>query len=120
MDDSLLMGIGRHTVPVPRAIWQRHVGEPADLGFMSDVHHRVRNWVVAELPRAGEPLAPERIARALDLPGDRVVEILEDLERHMTFLFRDAAGAVAWAYPVTVDETPHRMIFGTGERVNAA
>jgi len=46
--------------------------------------------------------------------------ILEDLERHMTFLFRNDDGAVIWAYPVTVDRTPHHVKLSTGEQVYAA
>jgi hypothetical protein len=120
MDESLLMGIGHHTLPIPRLIWQRRVRGDAGLDFMSQDHHRIRNFVVTELPRVGEPLSPEFIAQALKLPLDQVVRILIDLEQHMTFLFRNEQGAVVWAYPVTVDQTPHRMTFSTGERVNAA
>jgi len=114
------MGIGHHTLPIPRFIWQRGVRGDAGLGFMTEDHHLIRNFVVTELPRVGEPLSPEFIAHALNLPLDQVVRILDDLERHMTFLFRNEQGAVAWAYPVTVDQTPHRVTFSTGERVNAA
>ena len=69
---------------------------------------------------AGVPLAPEYIAEKLHWPLDRVNVTLEDLERRMTFLYRDSEGAVAWAYPVTADETPHHVTFDTGERINAA
>jgi hypothetical protein len=82
---------------------------------MSPDHHRVRDFVVLELPRARAPLAPEAIAEALDLPIGRVGSILEELERHLTFLVRNERGAVSWAYPVTVEETPHHAIFSTGE-----
>jgi hypothetical protein len=41
--------------------------------------------------------------------------ILDQLERRKTFLFRSQPPAVTWAYPVTVDETPHRAVFSTGE-----
>jgi hypothetical protein len=106
--------------PLPRAVWQRQVRGGAHLDFMSDDHHRVRNFVVRELPRVAEPLSPELIARELDLEASRVVAILDELERRMTFLFRNAQGAVAWAYPVTADRTPHRVSFGTGEQIYAA
>jgi hypothetical protein len=46
--------------------------------------------------------------------------ILDDLEKHMTFLFRNQAGEVVWAYPVTVEKTPHRVTFDTGETIYAA
>ena len=79
-----------------------------------------RNFVVRELPNAGEPLSPEFIAQELDLPVSRVNLILEELEKHLTFLFRNKQGAVTWAYPVTVDRTPHHVTFNTGEQIYAA
>lgn len=120
MDESLLMGIGHRAIPIPRWIWQSRVRGEGDLGFMTDEHRRIRNFVVTELPRAGVPLPPEVIARALSLSLDQLIPILDDLEKHMTFLFRDEQGAVEWAYPVTVADTPHRVTFSTGERTRAA
>jgi hypothetical protein len=120
-DDSLLMGIWSYLIPIPGAIWKRQVeGGEADLDFMSDDHHRIRDFVVLEVPRVGKPLTPEFIAQRLDLSLDQVVAISEDLEKHMTFLFRNEQGAVSWAYPVTVDETPHQVSFSTGEQIHAA
>jgi hypothetical protein len=121
MDKNMLVGLWRLTLPVPPAIWKKHGkggGDP--LGFMTEAHHRVRDFVVTELPRSGKPLAPEHIAQELQLPQNRVADILDELERHKTFLFRNAQGAVSWAYPVTVDPTPHLVRFGTGEQVCAA
>ena len=118
--DSLLLGVWRYLVPIPRPVWQSQVRGDSSLGFMTEAHHQVRDFVVLELPRVGKPLAPEFIARELDLPLPRVAGILDDLERHMTFLFRNEQGAVAWAYPVTVDRTPHHITFSSGEQVYAA
>jgi hypothetical protein len=120
MANNLLMGVWRYLVPIPRPIWQSQVGDVADLKFMSEAHHLVRNFCVTELPRSGEPLPPQHIARSLSLPLDKVTRILDDLERHMTFLYRGDRQAVSWAYPVTADCTPHRVTFSTGEQVYAA
>ena len=125
MSDTLLRGFSRYMVPIPRMLLRMQVskrGEKigAGLGFMSEEHHRVRNFVVSELPGAGEPLSPGFIAERLDLTIDRVVGILDELEKRMTFLFRDGRGSVAWAYPVTVDTTPHHVAFGGGEQVFSA
>ena len=125
MNKRLLLGLGRLLLPIPRAIWQRRFargeqGGHSGLHFMTEEHHRVRDFVVLELPRAGAPLAPELIAAKLRLPVERVTVILDELEKHMTFVFRNSQGAVAWAYPVTVDRTPHRITFSTGEQVYAA
>ena len=87
---------------------------------MSEEHHLARNFVVRELPDVGEPLSPEFIAQELNLPLSRMNVILEELEKHLTFLFRNEQGAVTWAYPVTVDNTPHHITFNTGEQIYAA
>ena len=82
---------------------------------MTEDHHRVRDFAVLELPRRGAPLSPGAIAEALELPPPRVLALLDDLEAHLTFLFRNDRGEVTWAYPVTVAETPHHAAFSTGE-----
>ena len=92
----------------------------ASLGFMTEEHHLVREFAVRELPRVGAPLSPDLIAKELDLPEERVVGILDDLEKHLTFVCRDAAGAVVWAYPVTAETTPHHVTFSSGEKLYAA
>ena len=125
MNDNLLLGIGHHLLPIPRPVWRRQVAANAErsraaLGFMTCDHHRVRDLAVLGLPRNGEPLPPEMFAEVLSLPLVRVKAILDELEKRKTFLFRDESGAVAWAYPVTVESTPHRITFSTGERLYAA
>jgi hypothetical protein len=87
---------------------------------MSEEHHLVRYFVVRELPHAGQPLQPEFISRELNLPLTQVNTILDELERNLFFLVRNEQGAVSWAYPVTVDQTPHELTFSTGERLYAA
>lgn len=125
METTIRLGLGHWILPVPRVFWQRRIVQKArhiqaGLAFMSKEHHQVRNFVVSEIARLDGPLSPEMIARGLGLPLARVEEILADLERHMTFLFRDGQGAVAWAYPVTAEATPHQVALSSGERVYAA
>ncbi len=120
MNNNLLLGVSRYLLPIPRIIWQRQVHGAANLAFMSADHHRVRDFVVLEIPKTGKPLSPGCIARALGLPTNRVGSILDDLEKHMTFLFRNSRGDVEWAYPVTAASTPHHMAFSSGERIDAA
>ena len=125
MSDTLLRGFSRYMVPIPRMLWRMQVSRRAEkigagLGFMSEEHHRVRNFVVRELPGAGEPLPPGFIAEKLRLPIDRVGAILDELEKHLSFLFRNGEGAVVWAYPVTVETTPHHVSFSSGEQLFSA
>jgi hypothetical protein len=76
--------------------------------------------VVRELPGNGKPLSPELISNKLGFPADRVKDALDYLEKRMTFLYRNEDGDVVWAYPVTVDKTPHKITFNTGEKLYAA
>jgi hypothetical protein len=125
MKNSLLMGLWRLTVSLPPQLWQKEVARQAkdareSLGFMSAEHHLVRDFVVREMPRIGEPISPALIAQELALPLDQVNTILDELEKNMTFLYRGDGESVTWAYPVTVDRTPHHVTFSTGEQVYAA
>lgn len=125
MSNNMLLGVGHWMVPIPPVLWHRRVSRgarylKASLAFMSPEHHMVRDFAVREIPRLGKPMPPEFIGQYLDLPPARVNTILEDLERHMTFLFRNEDGAVTWAYPVTVERTPHHVNLSTGEQVYAA
>ena len=125
MNKSILLGIWRFLVRIPRSIWQREVNQNekqnrSRTDFMGEDHHKVRDFVVLELPRRGRPIRPEEISNELNLSPAKTQQILDELERGMTFLFRNAEGEVAWAYPVTVELTPHRLQFNSGERVYAA
>jgi len=125
MGNRPLVGLGRYMIPIPRFLWRRGVAAKVPaiegrLAFMSGDHHRVRDFVVRELLRVGEPLALELIAKELSLTTTRTKKILDELETRLIFLFRNDEGAVAWAYPVTADPTPHHAAFSTGERLDAA
>jgi len=125
MNKSLLLGIQRFLLRIPRRIWQQEVERSAmagrkSLAFMTPDHHRVRDFVVMELPRIAKPLTPEMIAQSLHMGLSQVIPILDELEKNLTFLYRNEQGAVVWAYPVTVEPTPHRLTFSTGEQVYAA
>jgi hypothetical protein len=83
-------------------------------------HHRVRDFVVVEIPRVGRSLPAGTIADRLDMPLADVQLILDELERRKIFLFRNQVGVVEWAYPVTAKPTPHRATFSSGETIWAA
>jgi len=110
---------------VPALVWRAVTRKAArDLRAadrkLSDAHRAVQHFAVRDIVRTGKPLGPEEIATGTGIPENEVVAILDELERKMTFLARDAQGRVAWAYPVTAEETPHHMTFSTGERLDAA
>ena len=120
MSGPAKLGVGRRMVSVPGFVWRTAVGRAAksarkDLAFMSADHRRVRDFSVLELARTGAPLAASSIAAKLSIQEERVESILDDLETRLTFLYRSHGSEVTWAYPITVDATPHRAKFHTGE-----
>ena len=122
MKGSALLGTGRSLLPLPGPLWQRRVTSTGDdpLAWMTRDHHRVRDYVVREMPRFGEAIPPSVIAADLRLSLRLATALLDDLEKRLTFLYRDPEGAVTWAYPVTVAPTPHRVVYSTGETGYAA
>jgi hypothetical protein len=125
MADTVLIGRGDTIVNSPRCDWENELSAAPEhiarrLEFMSHEHHAVRNFVVREMPRLGRPIPLEDISRALQLTRERTKRIVEDLEKHLFFLVRSDGAEVSWAFPVTVDETGHHLIFSTGERLDAA
>ena len=125
MRNTILLGRGRQIIELPWEQWAKHLDEATEhgearLSFMTEAHHQVRYFVVREMPYIGRPIKPTLISEELKLPMAEVNTILDDLEQNLFFLFRNQQGAVAWAYPVTVDETPHHLTFDTGEQLYAA
>lgn len=125
MSDQVLLGRDHQIEPMSRADWESEIVKAPEvcaerLRFMSTDHHRVRYFVVANLARSGRPVSIGTISERLQLTHEAVTEIAAELERNLFFLVRNKAGEVSWAYPVTVDRTPHKLTFSTGERLYGA
>jgi hypothetical protein len=125
MPNKLMAGIWRYIVGVPPFLWEKQIEKAVAkakraTGFMTPEHRLVHHFVVREMPRLGKPVSAEFVAEELALPPERVAEIINDLEKHLTFLCTNSDGEVIWAYPVTVEKTPHAITFHTGERLYAA
>jgi hypothetical protein len=125
MVDNILAGRSTHMMLQPREQWEAllcevPLGMKTRLAFMSTEHHLVRNFVVSELPSAKEPITSTLISQRLHLSLNRVKAIVDDLQRNLFFLVQDEQEAISWAFPFTIDPTPHRLTFSTGEHVYAA
>ena len=124
MAGKILLGVGRRMVPVPGwlfgAMARRDEKRIAKRRPLTPDQRRVQHFAVREIARRREPIAPQVIAAELDLPLDRVTEILDELERRMTFLYRAGGDDVVWAYPVTAEETPHQVRIDGGAALSAA
>ena len=125
MRNTLMLGLWRYIINVPPSLWQKQIAKgkrkfEKEHGSLSEEYRLIHHFVVRELPRNAMPLSPEFISGELGLSADRVKNALDYLEKRMTFLYRNRKGEVVWAYPVTVDKTPHRITFNTGEKLYAA
>jgi predicted transcriptional regulator len=125
MNEKVLLGRDRQIIEIPQTVWEQHLAQiplhsQARLNFMTDAHHRIRYFVVKELVNRQKPIGPEFISEKLNMSLNQVNFTLEELERKLFFLVRNEQGAVAWAYPVTVEKTPHRLNFSNGERLYGA
>jgi hypothetical protein len=126
MPETLLNGVDDRLEAAPAGEWRAQVQSvrhhmESRLHFVTPDHQRVRYFAVSRLiSNGGRPLEPEAIARELGLPLARVHSLLDDLERGLFFLVRDRAGRIQWAFPVTVERTPHDLSFDSGERLFAA
>jgi hypothetical protein len=125
MSNKLMLGLWRYVIKVPPFLWQKQIAKgkrrfEKEYGSLSEEYRLLHHFVVKELPRNSKPLSPELISGGLGLSVDRVKSALAYLEKRMTFLYRNGKGDVVWAYPVTVDKTPHRITFNTSEKLYAA
>lgn len=125
MENKILLGQGQKILEIPETTWKQHLTQvpqhsQARLNFMTEAHHQVRYFVVKEMVNTQKPVEPDFISEKLGMPIERVKLILEELERKLFFLVRNEQGAVAWAYPVTTEITPHKLSFSSGEHLYGA
>ncbi len=121
----LLLGFKWYMLPFPFGLFRRlgrinAAKTGRTFGHLDEDQRRVHHYVVRELPKFAKPMGPDYVARRLDMEVNQVIAIMDELERRKLFLFRPGGRDVAWAYPVTVEPTPHRVIFSSGESIYAA
>ena len=125
MEEKILIGRDREILEIPQATWKQELAQipqhsQTRLNFMTNTHHQIRNFVVKEMAIRQKPIEPKLISEKLSIPLEQVNFLLEELERKLFFLVRNEQGAVTWAYPITVETTPHKLSFASGERLYGA
>ncbi|MFC1976247.1 hypothetical protein ACFLXQ_07600 [Chloroflexota bacterium] len=121
----MFIGIWRFMIPLPQALINRGIGRTADTicrktADVSEEERKVHRFVVMTMTETNEPVTPEDIADKLDMPLDRVRDIVDKLEGLKVFFYRYNNQGINWAYPVTAENVVHRTTFSTGEQCNAA
>jgi hypothetical protein len=125
MEEKILIGRGQQILEIRQATWVQHLAQipqhsQSRLNFMTGAHHQIRYFVVREMANRQKPVEPEFISQELHIPLEQVNAILGELQENLVFLVRNEQGAVIWAYPVTVERTPHKLSFASGERLYGA
>jgi hypothetical protein len=125
MKKKLMLGLWRFMLQAPPFLWEKEILAAKrkfekELAFMTGEHRQIHHFIVRELPGHAKPMTADFIAEQTQLPVERVSSLLKDLDEHMTFICRNRAGQVVWAYPVTIEKTPHQVTFATGEQIYAA
>jgi hypothetical protein len=119
------MGIGRFLIPVPKTISSRGfekavTGARAKAGTLSEEERKVHHFIVAKMAVVDKPITAELVALELGVPEDMVENTIDKLEAMKTFVFRSDGRGIDWAYPLSLDNTGHRMTAETGEEFFAA
>jgi len=122
---GVILGFKRCMVPIPWILFTRIMRGGAKktkrvLGGLDEDQRRVHHFIVKNLPSLARPMPPAFIADRLKLDETRVIQILDELERRLIFLFRPGGRDVVWAYPITAEPTPHKLAFSSGEKLWAA
>ncbi len=119
------ISIGRYLLPVPSALVRSMTRREADRwarkrAKLTPLQRKLHAMIVRDLPGAGAALAAATVAERAEETLDDVEQAFARLHSALGFIALDDTGAVKWAYPVTLANTPHHLAFESGERMSAA
>ncbi len=119
------IGIERFMIPVPQVISSRGLkrgvsGAKAKADSLSEEERKIHYFIVRKMAVAGEPITTELVSEELGMPVNMVEKTIDKLEGMKTFLYRSDRKGIDWAYPLSLNNTGHRMTVSTGEEFFAA
>ena len=121
----MLMGIGKFMIPIPRVISSKGLEKGvsrarAKADLLSPEERTIHHFIVNRMTKTKIPLTAEQVGKELDLPVDRVEATIDKLEVLKTFIYRSDGKGINWAYPLSLENTGHKITASTGERFFAA
>ena len=122
---KMLMGIGGFMIPIPRMIAAKGLekgvsGGKAKAARLLADERKVHHFIVRKMAVVTEPITARLVSEELGLELGMVENTIDKLEEMKTFLYRSDGLGIDWAYPLSLDNTGHRMTASTGERFFAA
>ena len=124
-DRRMYMGIRKFLVPIPLVISNKGLekgvsGARAKAELLSEEERSIHHFVVRKMAVASEPISAVSVSEELDIPLEAVEKAIDKLEVLKTFLYRSDGRGINWAYPLSLEDTGHKMIASTGEEFSAA
>jgi hypothetical protein len=121
----MYMGVSSFMIPIPQMISTKGLekgasGARAKAELLSEEERKVHFFVVKKMATAKESITAELVSEELGMPVNRIEEIIDKLEGLKTFLYRSDGRGINWAYPLSYENTGHKMVASTGERFFAA
>ncbi|UCD89268.1 MAG: hypothetical protein JSW04_12700 [Desulfobacterales bacterium] len=125
MKRKMYMGIWRFMLPLPMAISAQGVqrgvsGAETKADLLSEEERKVHHFIVQQMAIAKEPITAEFIGEKLNISLHRVGNIVDKLEAMKTFCYRSDSRGINWAYPLSLENTGHKLTVSTGEQFFAA
>jgi len=122
---KMFMGIGGFTIPIPRMIAAKGLqkgvsGAKAKAALLSAEERKVHHFIVRKMAIVKEPITAQLVSDELGMTLEMVENTIHKLEELKTFLYRSDGLGINWAYPLSLEDTGHKMTASTGERFFAA
>jgi hypothetical protein len=122
---KMLMGIGGLMIPIPGIIAAKGLekgleGIKARAALLSTEERQIHHFIVRKMAVVSEPITARLVSEELGMGLEMVGNTIDKLEDMKTFVFRSGGPGIDWAYPLSLDNTGHRMTASTGERFFAA
>jgi hypothetical protein len=122
---KLFMGFRGFLMRIPPLLSEKgarkgETGARANADSLSKEERRVHHFVVMKMAVAKDPITADLISSELEMPNDRVIEIINKLESLKTFIYRSDGKGIDWAYPLSLENTGFRLKASSGEQFFAA
>jgi hypothetical protein len=122
---KLFMGFRGFLLRIPPLLSEKGArkgekGARANADSLSKEERRVHHFVVMKMAVAKDPITADLISSELEMPNDRVIEIINKLESLKTFIYRSDGKGIDWAYPLSLENTGFRLKASSGEQFFAA
>lgn len=122
---KLFMGFRGFLMKIPPLLSEKGArkgekGAKANAATLSVEERQVHHFMVKKMAVVDAPITDELIAEELGMSNERVLEILDKLEKLKTFVYRSDGKGINWAYPLSLEDTGFKITASSGEQFFAA